>query len=263
MGWYLSQGHFSAVDEQSLLGLVARYYLAEFLAIGVAVGGAYLIYRGLTETKPGNDGDSVRGMLAVALRSRADLRIGAVAAVAYAMAYLFFSSVIVYQPTVDFQSVYGVSGPALDAAGCCGSPGTVPALVVYLLPQAHLALQILPLTAFFAVVIPILVGLNVTFASHSLRNGTLRRRAGWVGSVGVLVGLFTGCPTCAGFFLAGAVGGLGATTLAIALAPYQTLLVLVSVPLLLASPVVMAVSNRRAIRAACRVAPSCPTVLPG
>jgi hypothetical protein len=258
-GWYLAQQDIAIFDQQSLLSMVLRYYLVEALAICVVAGGAYLIYRGLLNSRGESDPDSIRAMIADALGTSGDVRIGIGVAVLYGLVYLIVSSVLVFQPWVDFGATYGVTGPSWNAAACCGSPGTVPALIVYLLPQAHLALQILPLDMLFAVVVPILVGLNVTLAVHSFRNKALRSSSGWLGSVGILAGLFTGCPTCAGLFLAGAVGGFGATTLAVALAPYQVLFVVLSIPLLLASPMVMAMYARKAIRAACPIPTSSET----
>jgi hypothetical protein len=252
VGWYFAQQYYAIFDQQSISELVLRYYVLELIAICVTAVGAYLIYQGLT-SHDNSDGDSIRSMFAEALGSRRDLRIGIAAAVVYGAIYLLVSSILVYQPSVNFQTVYGVSGPTWDSAACCGSPGTVPALIVYLLPQAHLALQVLPLDLLFALVVPMLVGLNITLAAHSFRNKALRSSSGWLGSVGLLTGLFTGCPTCAGLFLASAVGGLGATSLAVALAPYQAFFVLLSIPLLLASPIVIAAYSRRAMRAACPV----------
>ena len=118
-----------------------------------------------------------------------------------------------------------------------------------------MALQLVPVTVLVSVGVPFLVGFDVTVAAHSLRSGT-RPGARWFGSVGLLTGLFTGCPTCAGLFLAGAVGGLGATTLAVALAPYQLLFILVSIPLLLASPLLMADSLRRTSSGYCAIPPA-------
>ena len=249
VGWYWSQRSLALYDQGELMSLVLSFYLVEALSICIVVCGVYLIYRGLVGGAEGLGPDTIRGSLSGALSSSGDLRIGAVAALVYGLLYLVVSSMLVYQPGVDFSSVYGVSATSWAAAACCGSPWTVPALVVYLLPGAHLALQVLPLDALFAVIVPILVGMNVTVAAHSFRNRALRTNAGWLGSVGVIAGLFTGCPTCAGLFLAGALGGLGATTLAVALAPYQVLFVLVSIPLLLASPLVIAEYSRRTLRA--------------
>jgi len=251
--WYSSQQIYAINDQGTILPLVQQYFVAELFALWVVLAGACLTYAGLTKSREKSDPGSIRYLIGDALSSRKDLAIGMAAAVAYGVVYLFISGVIVFQPGTNFGAWEGIAGPGWAAAACCGSIGTVPALIVYVAPQEHLALQILPLDALFAVVVPLLVGFNVTVAAHALRNRTLRSDAGWVGSLGLLVGLFTGCPTCAGFFLAGAVGGLGATSLAIALAPYQVLFVLVSIPLLAASPLFIEMNARRALRAACPV----------
>jgi hypothetical protein len=251
--WYFGQQYFALFDEQSVLTLVFRYYLVEAIAVCITVIGAYLMFRGFRGLGTSKDQDSVWTIIGESLASRGDLGIGLAAAVLYGVVYLLISSILVYQPTVDFLAAYGVSSPGWNAAACCGAPGTVPVLIVYLLPSAHIALQVLPLDALFAVIVPLLVGLNVAVAAHAMRNRMVRANAGWLGSLGVLAGLFTGCPTCAGLFLAGAVGGFGATSLAVALAPYQLLFILLSIPLLVVSPVIVSLYARRAIRATCPV----------
>jgi hypothetical protein len=251
--WYAGQNLYGIYDQQSIVGLVQRYYAAEGLAICVALAGAYLTYRGIKDWRVVDDPDSVSFMLADSLSSRRDLRIGFAAAIAYAVVYLFVSGIIVFQPGVNSGAWVGFSPLSWNVAACCGSVGTVPALIFYLAPQAHLALQILPLDVLFAVIVPILVGFNATVAAHSVRNKVVRGNVGWMSTLGILTGLFTGCPTCAGLFLASAFGGLGATSLAVALAPYQMLFVVVSIPLLAASPFLIAVNARRAVRMACPV----------
>jgi hypothetical protein len=251
--WYFGQQNLAIFDQQSILSLVLRYYLIEALTICITLAGVYLMYKGLRGAA--TDTDSVRAILAEALGSSRDLRIGAAAAVLYGVVYLFVSSILVFQPGVNFLTAYGVSSPSWNAAACCGAVGTVPVLIVYLSPQAHLALQILPLDLLFAVIVPLLVGFNVTVAAHTVRNKVLRGNAGWLGSVGVLTGLFTGCPTCAGLFLAGAFGGIGATSLAVALAPYQMLFIVLSIPILVASPFIVAFNAKKAIQASCPLPP--------
>jgi hypothetical protein len=253
VAWYYGQQVYAVYDQRSLVSLVQRYYFAEALAICVVVAGVYLTYRGLRSWRAIPDPDSIRRMLAEALSSRRDLRIGVAASIAYAIVYLVVSSVIVFQPGTNYEAWSGATAFGWAAAACCGSVGTVPSLVVYLSPQAHLALQVLPLDAFFAVVVPLLVGFNATVAVHAVRNKDVRANTGWMSSVGILAGLFTGCPTCAGLFLASAFGGLGATSLAVALAPFQMLFVVVSIPLLAVSPLVIVSNARRALRAACPV----------
>jgi len=249
--WYAGQNLYGIYDQQSIVGLVQRYYAAEALAICVALAGVYLTYRGIKDWRMADNPDSVSFMLADSLSSRMDLRIGFAAAIAYAVVYLFVSGTIVFQPGANSGAWIGFAPLSWNVAACCGPVGTVPALIFYLAPQAHLALQILPLDALFAVIVPILVGFNVTVAAHSVRNKVVRGNVGWMSTLGILTGLFTGCPTCAGLFLASAFGGLGATSLAVALAPYQVLFVVVSIPLLATSPFLIAVNARRALRAAC------------
>lgn len=251
--WYFGQNLYGIYDQVSVITLVQKYYAAEVLAICVVVTGAFLTYRGLRAWKAIGTPDSIRFMLADALSSQRDLRIGVAAAVAYAIVYLFVSSIVVFQPGFNSGAWVGLSPLTWGVAACCGSVGTVPALIFYLAPQAHLALQILPLDVLFAVVVPILVGFNVTIAVHAVRNKDVRSNVGWVGTLGILTGLFTGCPTCAGLFLASAFGGLGATSLAVALAPYQMLFVVVSIPLLAVSPPLIAINARKAVRAACPI----------
>ena len=251
VAWYSGQNLYGIYDQQSILGLVQRYYAAEALAICVVLAGAWLTYGGIKVWKAVDNPDSVRFMLADSLSSLKDLRIGFAAAIGYAVVYLFVSGMIVFQPGVNSGAWIGFSPLSWNVAACCGSVGTVPALIFYLAPQAHLALQILPIDALFAVVVPILVGFNVTVAAHSVRNKFVRGNVGWISALGILTGLFTGCPTCAGLFLASAFGGLGATSLAVALAPYQMLFVVVSIPLLAASPFVITANARRAVRASC------------
>ena len=248
--WYYTQ--HPIFGQASAVAQVTSYYEYVTPGVGMAVAGVVLLGIGLAR-KSGCGLGSVWTVISDTLRSKADLKVGVVVGALYGVVYLFVSSMLVYQPTVDFRTVYGVTGTTVAAAACCGSPGTVPELIVYLSPQWHLALQILPLDALFAVVIPILVGFNAAVAVHALRNSLIRTRAGWLGPVGIAAGLFTGCPTCAGLFLAGTVGGLGATTLAVALAPYQILFVALSIPTLVASPFVVAVYAGKAALAACAV----------
>ncbi len=253
IAWYTSQDYYAIEEGASILGLVQRFFVGEVAAIGVMLAGAYLAYRGLASRKTVDGSGSIVDLLSEALSSRRDVRVGVIAAVAYELIYLFISGIVIFQPGANSAAWSGLSSQGWAAAACCGSAGTVPAVIVYLSPQVHLALQVLPLDALFAAVVPLLVGFNVTVAVHAVRDKAVRSNAGWLSSFGLLAGLFTGCPTCAGLFLAGAVGGLGATSLAVALAPYQFLFIVVSIPLLVASPLFVAFNARRAQRAACRV----------
>lgn len=232
---------------------VSIFFLLELLYLAIIVVGARYVQKSVAWMSKSGDLRSLGGVLSSALSSRSDLRIGILAGAIYGVFYAFVSSILVYQPTVDFASAYGATYPALATVACCGNLGATPMVVVYLAPQLHLGLQLLPLDMLLLTVIPILVVVNSSIASFAIRR---RPRAGgglWVSGIGATVGLFTACPTCAGYFLASAFGSLGAASLAVALAPYQLAFVAFSIPILLLSPWLTATSLRRAVLASCKL----------
>ena len=170
-----------------------------------------------------------------------------------AIFYAVASSMIVYQPSVDFTQAYGATSPGWSAVACCGGYGTIPMVVVYLSPQLHVGLQLIPLELLLLAVVPLLIALNSTVASFAFRNRPTWSRRVWLSGFGAAVALFTSCPTCAGYFLGGSLGGLAATSLAVALAPYQLAFVLVSLPVLLLSPLLVARSISKSLQDGCRI----------
>lgn len=246
-GWYGSQYGISVSGSGP--GLVTLFFAGELGLVLILLGSLTYLGRSAARSARGSLG-TVSGVLGAALRSRKDVKIGAAAGLAYVALYSVVSSVVVYQPGVDFAQAYGLSGPASILSPCCGTFGGTPSAYAYL-PQGHLALQILPMDLLMLVVIPFLVGVNVLVASFALRSRPKGTGVAWIGGMGAMVGLFTSCPTCAGYFLAGAFGGLGATGLAVALGAYQAAFILLSIPLLVGSPFLVALSLRRAYVASC------------
>ena len=246
-------------DTQELIGysskdpgsLVLGFYAAQALSTVLVVLGLYLVYR-VTLTWRAREATSIPAVLGEALSSRTALRLGAVVALVYGLVYAFFSSLIAYQPTVNFAQVYGVSQTSWTYLTCCGDTGTVPKLIVYLSPPLHLGMVLVPLSLLFLFVVPILVGFNVALSYYALRQSSFPMSGRWLVGSGAVVGLFTACPTCAGLFLAGSIGGIG-TTLAVALAPYQLLFIAITIPVLLMGPLFTALSVKRSYEASCRL----------
>jgi hypothetical protein len=253
LGWYYTQTTLALYAQAPLFALVSRFFILLGLATTMVLIGGYVNCRALVAVRTSSESPSVASIVSAALSSRKALKVGVLCGIAYGVVYAFASSILVYQPGVDFSSVYGVSTMGSSVVACCGGIGTVPTLVVYILPQAHLALQIVPLSLMFLVIVPFLVSVNMAVVAYALNISQVRITGGWIGSIGMLVGLFTGCPTCAGAFLASAVGGVGGTALSVALAPYQLLFILVSIPLLVASPAVVVACLKRSMSAACRL----------
>lgn len=256
LSWYNAQEAISLYDQSSRMGMILRFFSTEGVAVSLIIIGGYLVCRALRTVRLTASSSSVRSIISDALASQKDRKVGVVSGALYGLVYAIVSSTLVYQPSVNFLYTYSASSTSWNAIACCGSPGTVPALVVYLLPQAHLALQILPLGALFQFVFPILVGFNLTIVSYSLRSRQTRVTGGWISAVALTAGLFTGCPTCAGLFLASTLGGAGATAFALALAPYQALFVVISIPVLLLSPILVAESMKKSMYTSCRLPPN-------
>jgi hypothetical protein len=241
----------SVVASHGAEGIVLDFFLAQAVSTVLVVVGLFQVYKILL-TRRGTDTPTLLSVMGDALSSKKAVRIGVAIALVYAAVYSFFSSLIVYQPTVNFSQVYGVSQPGWTYVVCCGDAGTVPKLIFYLSPSLHLGMELVPLTLLFLFLVPILVGFNVVISFYALRISSFPLTGRWLASSGAVVGLFTACPTCAGLFLASSIGGIG-TTLAVALAPFQLLFVAVTLPVLLFGPVFTALSVKRSYEASCRV----------
>ena len=248
--------------QNSLAGAVSAtrvldFFAAQALATTLVVLSLYQVFKVVTARR-GSETPSLISVMGDALTSRRAVRLGASVAIVYAVVYSFLSSLIVYQPGVDFAEAYGVTAPGWSYVACCGSAGTVPAISIYLSPSLHLGMELVPLTLLFLFLIPILVGFNVVLSYYALRVSSFPVRGRWLAGSGAVIGLFTACPTCAGLFLAGSLGVSGAT-LAVALAPYQILFIAITLPVLVLGPVFTALSVKRSYEASCRLPTMPPT----
>jgi hypothetical protein len=170
-------------------------------------------------------------------------------AVAYGLFYCIITSMIVYQPGVDFARAYGVSVPSASLEAVVGPPLFTPVLTVYV--ADHLGLLVTPLTAILAAVVSILVGLNFSLAFFAFDSRVKGKSRAWVGGIGALLGLFTGCPTCAGLFFASSFGGAGAVSFAAALGYYQPAFILLSIPVLALTPFLISQSLSKVFKDGC------------
>jgi len=155
-------------------------------------------------------------------------------AILYGLLYAIITNIIVFQPTVDFGGLPGVVIPSLVLTPCCGAPLYTPMVTVYL--ANHIGLLVIPLTVILLIAISALVGLNLSIAVFAFDSRAKGDGKGLAGVVGAVVGLFTGCPTCAGLFFANSLGGPGAASFATLLGYYQPAFILLSLPVLLITP---------------------------
>lgn len=152
----------------------------------------------------------------------------------YGLFYAVITSMVVYQPTVDFAQAYGAQVPSFQVTPVQAAPLFTPVVTVYV--ANHLGLLLIPLTMMLLATTAVLVGLNIALAQFAFDSRVKGAGRGWVGGIGAVVGLFTGCPTCAGLFFANFLGGTGAVSFAALLGYYQPAFILLSVPVLLLAP---------------------------
>jgi len=118
---------------------------------------------------------------------------------------------------------------------CCGEPGYMPKITAYL--TEHVGLQIVPINLVLQIIVSYLVGLNTALAVSAF---SIVRKEGGLGGVGATTGLFIACPTCVGTFSSIFVGSTGAIAFTVVITQLQTLFILITIPILFATPFIMA-----------------------
>ncbi|MDG6942331.1 MAG: hypothetical protein JRN34_05350 [Nitrososphaerota archaeon] len=169
----------------------------------------------------------------------------------YGVLYAFVTSMVVYQPTVNFAQVYNATFPSAFVSVCCGPPLSVPTVTAYLMN--HVGLYIVPFDVLLLFTVAPLVGLNVAFAAFARDAGAGGASKYGLGGIGAMVGLFTGCPACAGLFLAGSIGGTGAVAFASLVSYYQPEFIAASLPALLLTLYLVSRSLARAYSGGCPI----------
>lgn len=220
-----------------------------YAALAMAIAGLSVLFAGATviladrsmyQTSEGIS--SVFSTLSRVLSKRSYSRILLVSAALYGVLYSLASGIIVYDPALSFSTVYHVSIPSSAVATCCSGLGETPLAVVYL--TEHVGLLLVPVNLLLLFSVSWLVGLNAALGAFVLSLRITNRGIGWLGGAGALAGLFTACPTCAGLAIFYILGGTGTLSVALLLGPLQTIFVGISIPMLVATPILSARSIR-------------------
>jgi hypothetical protein len=173
--------------------------------------------------------------LSAMISEKRSVKVFALAALSYGLFFGVVSSTLVFQPGLSFSDAYGVRVPSVVPVLCCSSVGQMPQLVVYITQQ--FAILIVPLNLVLLFSVSWLVGLNAAVASYAYVNRPQMAGPKWITGLGALVGLFTVCPSCAGFFFLTMIGLSGAVTLALTLSSLQTIFIAIGIPILLVMPI--------------------------
>ncbi len=219
------------------------------LALSLIVFGLCILFYGATTIltnrptgKMSENPSSKSSIIANVFATRRYSRLFLLSALTYGIFYAVASGIIVFQPAWNFSEVYHVGIPSFAIATCCGPVGETPEAVVYV--TQHLGIVLVPINLVLLFSISWLVGLNTSVATFALRFRTKNVELGWFGGIGAFIGLFTSCPTCAGVAIIAMLGGTGTISAAFFLGPLQTFLIGLSVPMLVATPIMVARSLR-------------------
>ena len=164
--------------------------------------------------------------------------------VGYSIIFLLLSGTVIYSAE-NISEKYGVTIPSSYITGCCGQPGDFPVLTIYLLE--HLGLLITPSNVLLLLFLPLLVAINISIFIYNARltNTSRKINASSIGKdasiCGISVGLFAGCPTCAGSVLFSLIsnGSLSSLGLAgVTFAGYQPFFMVASIIILLSAPLI-------------------------
>jgi hypothetical protein len=179
--------------------------------------------------------EGLLSIIATTTLNKKSRRIFILTFIGYGIFFSFTSGMLVYQPEVVFSYHYGAIVPSAHITPCCGEPGYMPKIIVYL--TEHIGLQIVPINLVLQIFVSYLVGLNTALAVSAF---TFFKKGSGISSLGATTGLFIACPTCVGAFSSIFIGSASAVAFTVAVTQMQTLFILFTIPILLTVPFIMA-----------------------
>ena len=224
---------FSITEDsiQSIERVAIGFYLILLMSFGAIGFGIYRYHqRKITENK-----QNVLTTIAKLTRDSKSKKIFVVTSLAYGIFFSLAAGLIVYQPDVIFSYHYDVVVPSAHMNACCGEPGYMPTIIVYI--TEHIGLQIIPINMVLVIIVSYLVGLNTSLAVKAI---SITKKSGGLTSIGAVTGLFVACPTCISTFFAIFISSSSAIAFTVILTHLQTLFVGITIPILLLAPILLA-----------------------
>ena len=230
----------------SIQRIAYLFYIVLLACLGAITYGLYIFHRRKVELKE----KDLFTIIALTTWNSKSRKIFLITFILYGIFFSLVSGTLIYQPEVNFSIHYGAEIPSGFVAPCCDGPGYMPKIILYL--TEHVGLQIIPINLVLQIIVSYLVGLNMSIAVSAF---AISKKGRGFSTVGAVTGLFIACPTCAGTFLSIFFGTASGIALTIALTQLQTLFIAISIPILLATPFLMAKKLRNA-DGSCKVDPT-------
>lgn len=217
------------VDKLYNLAIAVIFLILVSLA---AIGyGSYLILQ--SESSRPNSERSYLGYISRILTNRTYWLIFIVSSIFYGVFFGFLSQILIYH-----EDVVGNTTPSISVTLCCNYPGYVPMITIQL--TELFSILIIPLNLILAIVVSTLVGINFALNASFLRTfkDQSPRKFSIASTFGMFSGLFIGCPTCAGSLFS-IIVGFGTSAAVSILAPFQSLFIAISIPILVVTPLLI------------------------
>ena len=221
----------SPESTQSIERLAIAFYVLLLLSLGSI---SYGIYRYHQRKVIGEQID-ILSIIAKSTWNNKSRKIFVATFIGYGIFFSLTSGMIVYQPDVVFSYHYNAIVPSSHMTACCGEPGYMPTITVYM--TEHVGLQIIPINLVIVIVVSYLVGLNTSLAVNAI---SITKKSGGLSSIGAATGLFAICPTCVSSFFALFIGTTSTVIFSTILAQLQTLFIAITIPILLVTPIIIA-----------------------
>ena len=216
---------------QAIERLAIGFYVILLMSFGTI---GYGIYR-YHQRKAIENTNGILAIIAKTTMNSKSRKIFVATFIAYGMFFSLTAGLIVYQPDMIFSHHYDAVVPSVHMNACCGEPGYMPTIIVYI--TEHVGLQIIPINLVLVVVVSYLVGLNTALAIKAI---SITKKSCGLTSIGATTGLFIACPTCVSTFFAIFIGSSSLVTFTVILTQLQTLFVGITIPILLLTPIIIA-----------------------
>ena len=216
---------------QAVERLAVGFYIILLMSFGAIAYGVYRYHH----RKAVENTNRILTIIAKTTMNSKSKKIFVVTFIAYSIFFSLTAGLIVYQPDVTFSYHYDAVIPSAYMNVCCGEPGYMPTIIVYI--TEHVGLQIIPINLVLVLVVSYLVGLNTALAVKAI---SITKKSGGLTSIGAATGLFVACPTCVSTFFALFIGSTSAITFTVILTQLQTLFVGITIPILLLTPILIA-----------------------
>jgi hypothetical protein len=176
----------------------------------------------------------------------------------YGFLYAIISGSLIIRPEGGISHISGIVDFPSVIMMQYGQIGYVPAIAIYF--NDSFGIFIIPLNLIVMIIVSSLVGINAVSTMYAIANYSfIRKRKDspssalcakdnthqFIGILGATTSLFTACPTCASFYIFNILSSSLAATVAAFTINYYILFIIISIPLLVVSPIITALNIKR------------------